>query len=217
MLGVAALVLSACTAAVPQAGTSEGASATPPTSDPARSPISPPTISRGVAIPDFVAPPPLHLTLVGSGALGQWTDEIWSAGSAGARVEFGERTISGQTRGDLIVFDGTQAYQYQAATNTYRASQVGPGFYVLGDLRWSDWKGNRCKDPLATDSEAVAGRPTLYVRCDGSDLWLDRETGVVLKSVSSGVIREISHIEYPSALPPELFRFVPPPGSRQMD
>lgn len=214
MLGLAALVLSACTATAPHAGI--GAGATPPTS-PARSPIPRPTISRPVAIPDFDPPPVLHLTIAGAGVLGVWTDEIWSAGSAGARVEFGERTLGGQTRGDLIVFDGTQAYQYQAATNTYRAPRTSPEYHVLFDLRWSDWKGNRCKDALATDSEAVAGRPTLYVRCDSSDLWLDRETGVVLKSVSSGVIREISRIEYPSALPPELFRFVPPPGSRQVD
>ena len=171
-----------------------------------------------VAVPQEFGPlPPLRLTLSGSTPQGwKWVDEIWYGGTAGSRVNRVESVnIPSQSRGDFIVFDGKQAYLYSAETNTYQVPRTSPSFSMVRCLTWSDWKG-RCVSPTATLGPLIAGRATLHVHCEGFDLWVDRETGLVLKSVEPNMTKEVTSIEYNPVFPKGIFEFVPPPGAREL-
>jgi hypothetical protein len=130
-----------------------------------------------------------------------------------------------QSPGDFGVFDGkqVQAYRYYAATNTYEAPMTHPNFSMVRFLKWSDplsmpgtnWE-DRCTSPAVTLGLPIAGRATFHVHCQGFDLWLDRETGLVLKSVELQMTREVTSIHYNPDFPMAIFEFAPPPGAREL-
>jgi len=171
-----------------------------------------------VTLPEEFGPlPPLQLTLSGSTPQGwKWVDETWYGGTAGSRNNRVESVnIPGQSPGDFIVFDGKQAYLYSAETNTYHAPRTSTDFSMVRCLTWSDWK-DRCASPTVTLGPVIAGRPTFHIHCEGFDLWLDRETGLVLKSVEPDMTKEVTSIEYDPVFPKGIFEFVPPPGAREL-
>lgn len=64
----------------------------------------------------------------------------------------------------------------------------------------------------------MAGRPARSVTCGDRDfrfsLWLDRETGLLLKLDTPGTVLEVRSVEFDVRFAPADFRAEPPPGAR---
>jgi len=185
--------------------------------------------SANVTLPqEFGLIPPFRLTLSGSTAEGgKWISEIWYGGKAGSREDCLESVnVPNLSRGDFTVFNGKQkqVYHYWADTNSYQAPRTHPDFSMVRCMLWSDpkyppglsWK-DRSIEPSVTPGPLIAGRATFHVHCESHDLWLDCETGLVLKSVDPTTIKEVTSIEYAPKFPQGIFKFVPPPGAYETE
>jgi hypothetical protein len=201
-------------------GTREKAKVTPATP----SPIT-------AALPEEFGPlPPFRLTLSCSTLEGgESVYEVWYGGTARSRQNVLESVnIPDQSCGDFTVFDGKQlqVYDYYAETNTYTVSRTHPDFSMVRWLTWSasypglepklaTWR-DRCVNPAVALGPLIAGRATLHVHCEGFDVWVDRETGLVLKNAEPSNTWEVTSIEYDPIFPKGIFEFVPPPGAQEL-
>lgn len=205
------------------------------------------------AIQDFASIPPFRATIVGPAG-----PSLLRAPSAVATFELSYRgadawrlvldDVSPRSAappgalGSFDLWDGERRITYDAASNTYTVTPVLEGFSPLGFLSWDQgggiafWK-ERCgrEGSEILGNEAVAGRAARHVRCGELELWIDAETGLMLKIRSNqprsaqpepfpgpigllpGTSVEIKSIEYNPAFPEGIFRFSPPPGAKQVD
>lgn len=188
--------------------------------------------------------PPFRAVIVGpKGEVPLARLELLYRGKDGWRLKFVEVTPSSPTKapGSFELRDGNRYYSYSAADNTYQSgSNIGAGFSPLGLLSWDSHGGigfwrDRCGESASRvlgNDEAV-GRPAKHVRCTDLELWIDTETGLILriKSLESpaaaprpvpgpigllpGTTVEITEIEYNPSFPPGAFEFLPPPGATE--
>jgi thiol-disulfide isomerase/thioredoxin len=141
--------------------------------------------------------------------------------------------------GSFIVWDGERLGFYRAAENDFRAVASRSGFEPLMQFSWDapypDWDAicARGDSEVLADAE-IAGRATSHVRCrDGSghswELWVDRETGVVLKvagAVGNDDVHpfattdrggfEVTSIRYQPEFEPGTFVVAAPPGATDL-
>lgn len=142
--------------------------------------------------------------------------------------------------GSYTVWDGKKLYSYTAANNTYEVTELGAkelnliGFFIWkadgGIERWEA----RCGDVQGKvlPNEVVAGRDARHVMCGDFELWVDAETGLMLKITSHerlpegvqpeprpiglfpGSTLEVVEIEYDPTFPEGFFEFSPPAGAK---
>ena len=174
-------------------------------------------ISPGSTLPDWI-----HV------------DELWYRDQSAWKRSILEDPLP-QLRGgsgSFSVWDGTSNATYRTDENTYALGtkpdlsmsplrELSPAFstwpLLTGEsLPPDQYFAERCQ--LGSDDE-VAGRPTRHLFCvEGSvEVWLDHETGLVLKALGPLADHEVNSIDYNPAFAPELFVFGPPAGSRSVN
>jgi peroxiredoxin len=204
------------------------------------------------AIEDFASIPPFRATIVGPNAPGlvgpagsAATLELWYRDAKGWRLELDHLPppYPQDSVGSYDLWDGKSLFHYDAAANTYSvSSNIGAGFSPLGFLNWDRgggitfWK-ERCgrEDSKVLGDEEVVGRAARHVRCGELELWIDAETGLMLKIQSNqapsagpepfpgpigllpGTSVQITRIEYRPSFPEGIFSFTPPPGARLVE
>lgn len=132
----------------------------------------------------------------------------------------------------VVIWDGEQIGEYlghEPEDEEFVRERTDPGYEPLGFFGWhtSDpsWQ-EFCRETSHEDlaDEVVAGRTARHIRCvgvrDDLQLWVDVETGLVLRLAgsrggfprrSTGDFEAIS-IEYNPVFAPDTFRVVAPPG-----
>lgn len=139
------------------------------------------------------------------------------------------------------LWDGERYYTYSSRDNSYSSStNIGEGFSPLGLLAWESHGGiafwrERCGKAASRvlGNDVAAGRTAHRVRCADLELWIDAETGLIVRITSHeppsalprpvpgpiglfpGATVEITEIEYNPTFPEGAFEFVPPPGARE--
>jgi thiol-disulfide isomerase/thioredoxin len=99
------------------------------------------------------------------------------------------------TTGSFLVWDGERIGDYRATENTFVTYAPPEGFEPLREFSWNapypNWEDicRRGGSQVLPDG-VIAGRDARHVRCTGQpigtwDLWVDRETGLVLKVVGA--------------------------------
>jgi DNA-binding beta-propeller fold protein YncE len=138
--------------------------------------------------------------------------------------------------GDFTVFDGTREGRYEVEENTFYfrpASEVGDPYGASGanerdptEGYWPSATGLKqtpqfLDENCRVSEDRVAGRAADKLTCDtGGDplgtvgIWLDRETGFMLKVETPEVVREVMSIDYDPAFPTGIFDVVAPEGAR---
>lgn len=136
--------------------------------------------------------------------------------------------------GDFIVSDGEREGLYLARRNYFFSRSLELEQSPLGQLTWEDsfvgqqsgvfptpvagpaplttWKG-RCADSQVFSDEQIAGRAARHVRCGDWELWIDAETGLVLRVETSAYILEINEIDYAPAFSSGAFEVALPQGA----
>lgn len=163
-----------------------------------------------------------------------YVDELWYRDESAWKRSILEDPLP-QLRGgagSITVWDGTSNATYRSDENTYALGtsadhgmsplrELSPAFSTWplltgGSLPPDQYFAERCR--LASAQE-VAGRPTRHLSCEEGavEVWLDQETGLVLKAIGTQAGHEVTSIEYDPAFSPELFVFKPPAGSRSVD
>lgn len=168
-----------------------------------------------------------------------WETEDWHASVRRWRTLFtsGDLSFTGGP-GSYRVFDGTLVGDFHAEANVFTVmpfedldqefEQASPSFFFNPSLQY--W---------STGEEGVAGKPTdqffeedctatpgrfigraaTAIHCEAkpSDLevWVDDETGMLLRIQWFDVIREIRTIEFRPEFPAGIFEVVPPEGAKK--
>lgn len=119
--------------------------------------------------------------------------------------------------GSFEVWDGTELGIYRAETNRFDRRPAAAGFEPLGELDWASQESwaDLCSDSELLADAHVAGRAARHVRCGERDLWIDAETGLMLKSISSTFSQEITEVDYGVTFAPDTFRVSAPSGATQ--
>lgn len=138
--------------------------------------------------------------------------------------------------GDFVVFDGTREGRYEVEDNAFSfrpASEVDDPYGASG-ATWRDptegfWPSATglkstpefLDENCRVSQDRVAGRIADKLACDtGSEsslgtvgIWLDRETGFILKISTPEAVREVLSIDYEPDFPPGIFDVVAPKGA----
>lgn len=139
--------------------------------------------------------------------------------------------------GDFTVFDGKRFGRYESASNTFfiqPASEIDDAYGYSGvaihDPTTGVWPSATGIKPTPqflnencrVSQDEVAGRAADKLTCDTglegntireAEIWLDRETGLILKVVTSEVVREFLSIEYEPEFPAGVLDVAAPEGS----
>lgn len=139
--------------------------------------------------------------------------------------------------GDFAVFDGRQHGRYEVEDNTFdltSADEVDDPYLESGlavhDPTFGVWATATGIKPTAqflndnceVTRDEVAGRAADRLTCDAglsgntvreATLWLDRETGFILKIETPEGVREVLDIEFDPAFPEGIFDVVAPEGA----
>ncbi|MEX0865529.1 MAG: TlpA disulfide reductase family protein [Acidimicrobiia bacterium] len=161
-------------------------------------------------------------------------------GSQGWRLDFLSDSFPMPGRpeesvGSFWVTDGRQSVQYWAETNTATDAPDFPPS-PLNLLTWDgtpiaqEFWAEHCPDPEILSDEQVAGRLSRHIRCEVWELWVDAETGLILRlrlapgspvpvptprplGVAPGETLEVTELEYSPNFAEGTFELAAPPGA----
>ncbi len=90
--------------------------------------------------------------------------------SGRARIDQLSRSVPGQSAGSFMVWDGSRAMFYDAASNTYLHQRVVPtfsAFSLIGDVSWRALlrQPGRCDDPQAAGRDRILSWDVVHGRC----------------------------------------------------
>lgn len=164
-----------------------------------------------------------------------YVDELWYESESAWRwniVEDSLPTLRGGP-GSASIWDGSQMITYRADENAFAVDSGPPGEFIEplsklnpSQISWPVRSGGaepseeyfleRCE--VGSDDQ-VAGRPARHLNCEGGyvEVWLDAETGLVLKAVGPLASHEVTELEYGPVFPTGTFLFEPPPGARSVE
>lgn len=137
--------------------------------------------------------------------------------------------------GSFSVWNGKDMGVYTAQDNTYYvAGTVSPEFNPAFDLvpQLGKWLYLPLSEEMRFDVyvrrectrrgiDPIAGRRARHLRCltprGEQELWLDSDTGLLLRADSATVTFEVRSIDYSPVFPPDTFSFIPPPGAGSLE
>lgn len=162
-------------------------------------------------------------------------EEFWYGGQDAWRREIVEDTLPFMRGGEgsFMVWDGEKTGVYNAHENTFYVREgedvqfsplielspeptSGVGKLIQtragGGVPFKTYFEERCE---VLPDDRVAGRIARHLTCeDGfAQLWLDAETGLILKFLSPDSRWEVETIEYEPTFASDLFEFEPPPDA----
>ena len=115
---------------------------------------------------------------------------------------------------DPVALGATDAHDHLFTRNVDSEGDAGPVDGLLEYLDNIDYSPARC--PIV-GHERIAGRETDHRRCGSDELWIDSTTGLALRARINGHdVLVVRSIQYHPHFPAGIFRFVPPPGSRDL-
>ncbi len=204
----------------------------------------------------FSEAPPFQATLSGripaqlissenpqyTGPDGLYVHKVSYAGRTGWRLDVLEQSppgLAAGSAGSFWVWDGTKLGAYKADENAFFIQPVVEGFSPLGSLSWDatgysrDFWKDRCAESEVLPDQQVAARSSRHLRCGDLEVWVDAETGIMLKiaeaegpqlprpvpgpiGLSPGVVVEITSIEYNPVFSASIFNVAPPPGAKDV-
>lgn len=167
----------------------------------------------------------------------RWETEDWYQDPEHWRTAFGSsNTGAAGATGDIWVMSPDLFAQYDASTNVFAvrpSDEVAgesrdPSFFFDPNLQWwgtgSEGDTGKPSDQFfeencsATSSEFL-GRPATKLACDAKprdlEIWLDDETGMLLRISTFDIVREITFIEFEPDFAVGLFDITPPPGAKK--
>lgn len=176
----------------------------------------------GLAVSEAEVPP---FTATFTRRIGEWVyvDTVWYRDSRAWRREVLEDSLPdrrGLGAGGFAVWDGRQMGVYNARENSFsRTPDTNVVLSPVYDLSPTIEQTYSRADCELVAREEVVGRPTDHLRCRayrGSDMWLDAETGLMLKLVAEkhGLELEVTSFEDHPIFPGDTFEFSPPSGAR---
>jgi cytochrome c biogenesis protein CcmG/thiol:disulfide interchange protein DsbE len=133
--------------------------------------------------------------------------------------------------GSFWVWDGSHLGSYQAIGNTYDRNAGDPGgvnprldldptyrhtWSVAPDspLPWATYAKTACRSRI---HDVVAGRDAVHFTCSSTvgtiQVWLDAESGLILREVTPDIDIDVASIEVHPVFSPDTFTFTPPPGA----
>jgi thiol-disulfide isomerase/thioredoxin len=221
------------------------------TVDPERFTVTPPPGARTTPQPGEARMPALRATVVRRWADGSSYRHVVSYRNENAwRRDVLEDSRPGDaSSGSFWIWDGQRTGAYFARSHSFqietrRLDEWHPGFELHpaaqklwpapggSGMPWDEYRAQWCK---SAERETVAGRAAEHLSCEGHrathELWLDAETGLILKfvarvkadagtpgptTVPEGVEWEILAIEYAPPFPEGTFIFTPPAGARDV-
>jgi AhpC/TSA family len=176
---------------------------------------------------DALAPPPfdaiyaeqLSADLVGGPRLlvvhAQFaSDNSWRATTLSEQFGAGGSDFSGAHAGTYEAWNGATLAVYSVEDNTFSTRTSANGFEPLGVLSWSNFPERNCAGGDRLADAVVAGRPAHHVRCGPVEVWVDRDTGLILKLVAPHETAYVTSIHTHVTFPPGIFSVTPPPGAR---
>jgi len=118
--------------------------------------------------------------------------------------------------GSHVVWDGETLGVYHADEEWFQTEPTASGWDPLGWLSWARadryWH-DACADGDVLVDDEVAGRPATHLDCGEFAVWIDAETGLILKHVTPESSEEIVAIAYGVDFEAALFDVTPPPGA----
>lgn len=163
-----------------------------------------------------------------------YVNDLWYQGPLAWRVDVVEDSVpvlSGGP-GSVRIWDGSQTTAYRADENTFSVEseqqvEAGPLHLLDPDLaQWPLLGGGAVPSDeyFAEQCEVVSeprflDRPSRRLSCEGGyiEVWLDEQTGLVLKAVGPEAGHELTDLVFNLEFPPGTFEFTSPPGARSTD
>lgn len=181
------------------------------------------------------APRPVHViatTIRYDGEVVQETTtrEIWVRDERAWRTEshFTPATPPADPWAQTLVWDGERLVSVDSSSGSAIIEHhAGAGTYVFG-TPLTDWLGTirgwqqRCASGVILPEESVAGHAASHVRCGDEDLWIDAETGLLLRHERpagvdeqdpSASTFEVTLLEYDPGFAADRFDTTPPAGA----
>lgn len=115
--------------------------------------------------------------------------------------------------GSFRVWDGERIGFYLADTKAWWLQEDAGEFEPLGELSWDAADGRweeLCASGSVEGREELAGRLTERLRCGQERLWVDSETGLILRRESEGFHARVVEVELQPAVDPAMFEVTPP-------
>lgn len=159
------------------------------------------------------------------------TNELWYAGPTRWRLDVvASNTTAAGRPGEFRVADGTLQAHYTKLPGLFEVGRLSdidgpPVWDVSPQTVWlasgrhgmspDAWFRSRC----STRPETFLGRAASRLTCDNNRLsvWVDKETGLMLKVVdrgyATGLVREVTRLDLRPRFPAGLFTLKPPAGA----
>lgn len=131
--------------------------------------------------------------------------------------------------GSFWVTDGEKVVQYLAESNTTTDAAFPSPRNLLtwdGTPNAQQFWTEQCPDPSLLPDEQVAGRPARHAGCGRWEVWIDAETGLLLRlrlapgppvpaplGLFPGETLEVTEVDYRPTFPEETFELAAPPGA----
>ena len=161
--------------------------------------------------------PPVHLVISGRSRRRTFSRELWRRDSQTWRAEShgggGGIVPVPAASGSFSVVAGGKERSYDAAEKVHYSSPVPGGVDPIWELLPEEDERYSTTTCRVVGRDRIAGRDAVHRRCRRYDLWLDRSTGLILRSLSRRYEFRVRRIQYRPSFPPGTFRFVPPPGA----
>lgn len=117
--------------------------------------------------------------------------------------------------GSYVVWDGETLGVYHADEQWFQTEPSSLGWDPLGWLSWD--RADRYWHDACADGDVladdVAGRSASHLDCGEFEVWIDAETGLILKHVTRESSEEILQVAYDVDFDPATFEVTPPPGA----
>lgn len=157
--------------------------------------------------PEYAGPDAAVRRVVSYAGPDRWHREVISEDPAGT-LDAGA--------GSYMVWDGETLGVYSADQHRFYVQPTAAGFDPLGMLSWSRpgnyWR-EVCADGESLAADEIAGRVAHHLGCGEVEVWIDAETGLILKLVAPQVSEEIVAIAYHPTFDGALFDLTPPAGA----
>lgn len=165
----------------------------------------------------------------------QWQTEDWYEDASHWRTTFVSSTSkSTNAAGDFSVMSPELFGQYDADAGLFRvrpANEVdpsaNPSFFFDPSLQWwsdgsvggigkpsDEFFEENCSVTAGTFAERPATRLDCAAEPEDLEIWLDDETGMILRLAAFDIVREIDSIELDPELPAGVFEVAAPDGSK---
>jgi thiol-disulfide isomerase/thioredoxin len=116
--------------------------------------------------------------------------------------------------GSFWVWDGSELGIYRADDDAYFVQPTVPSYDPLGELSWENVADRGCEEAgRIVGEEVVAGVRTQRIECPDGEVWVDPQSGLIMRHTADGFSSEIVALTFDPTSDPGSFIVEPPPGA----